>query len=195
MAEKGMFGDFSGKQAGAMGIQLGLSLYSQYSANEAAVKAADRRLRVATALAAEALSLTYNSILKQSYEAGQAARRTELQIRQQARQRMGAAVAQAAKTGAMGKRVTLSREQAILGGADSALQQLARDSEMSQAALMDRADMEERATINRLVSNTPSLPSSFDPIVTGLGAAVSGYADYLDDKEWDRRRREAAIEK
>lgn len=186
-------GGFNVGGAAFSGVQLGLSLYSQYSQHEAAVKAHDRRLKVATALAAEALSLTYNSILKQSYEAGLSARRKELQIRQQARQLMGQAVAQAAKTGAMGKRVSLSRDQAIRGGADRALQQLARDSEMSQIALMDRADMEERATLNRLISNTPSLPSSFDPIVTGLGAAVAGYENYLDDKAWDIRRREAAI--
>lgn len=184
-----------GMNFGGMGVsivQTAIGLYGRYKQQQAAVDAHNRRLAVATVLAAEALSLTYSSILNQSFEVGRAMRRKEVEIRGAVRAAEGKAIVEAARIGATGKRVQLARDQAILGGADRAMQELAADAKTSQDALIDRANMEERSTINRLASMAPNLPSNFDPVVTAVEAGVGFYEKSLEKTRWEDFKTEYA---
>lgn len=163
--------------------QTGARLYNLWQQNKdakAAQKAHRRRLLQTRALAAEQLAITYNSIMSKSLETAQVARRQAFEIAVRTRQAEGAAVVQQAAGGVAGKRADLARNMAIRGGSERVMTTLEIDHKRAQDALIDRADMEERATVNRLISNTPDAPADFSAanVLNFISGAISDWSDY-----------------
>jgi hypothetical protein len=96
-----------------------------------------------------------------SLETGALTRRKVFELMVAERQQEGAAIAQAAAAGVTGRRAELARQMAINGGTERLMTDLELDSKREQDALIMRADAEERAMINRLISNTPDAPADF----------------------------------
>lgn len=155
------------------GAQNVLSIYGQYKAAQAQVAAHNAAVRKAVAFAAQVLTTTYNSILNKSYEAKLAVARKETAIRLSVRKAEGDQIALAAAHGATGRRVELARNQVILGGADRALAELNTDAGIAQDALVDRANMEAEAMIQRLHNGSQFQASEFDPIASAISAGTS----------------------
>lgn len=163
----------------------GYNLWQQKKAQDASMDDYNRQVRVNKALAAEQLAITYNSILAKSLEVTAAARRQEFQIRQQARQAEGSIAVQAANTGAGGRRAELARKMAVVQGTESAMTSLELDTRRSQDDLIRRADMEERATINRLISDMPDIPrdSSSSNTLEFVGGVLDSFDTYRKQKQ------------
>lgn len=161
------------------------NLWQQKKAGDAAVEDYNRQVQVNKALAAEQLAITYNSILAKSLEVGAAARRKEFQIRSETRQASGQAAVQAAQMGVRGKRAELSRKQQVEGVADRTMAELQLDTTRAQDDLIRRADMEERATINRLISGMPDVPVDHTGSNTldFVGGVLDSYSTYKQNKQ------------
>lgn len=157
-----------------------------------------RRMKVAKKLAAEQLSLTYNSIAQRSLEVATQFKRQEFELRAEQRAAEGQVTAQAAQAGAMGNRASLAQKQATTIPAERKLAGLSADSKREQDALIRNADMEERAMINRLINNQPDAPSemSYNPtsdIVAGLADAGTSLLAAYSDKKAKEAEKDAAI--
>lgn len=157
-----------------------------------------RRMRVAKKLAAEQLSLTYNSIAQRSLEVATQFKRQEFELRAEQRAAEGQVTAQAAQAGAMGNRASLAQKQATTIPAERKLAGLSADSKREQDALIRNADMEERAMINRLINNQPDAPAemSYNPavdIVQGLADAGTSLLAAYSDKKAKEAEKDAAI--
>lgn len=157
-----------------------------------------RRMKVAKKLAAEQLSLTYNSIAQRSLEIATQFRRQEFELRAEQRAAEGQVTAQAAQAGATGNRASLAQKQATTIPAERKLAGLSADSKREQDALIRNADMEERAMINRLINNQPDAPSemSYNPasdIVSGLANAGTSLLAAYQDKKDKEAEKDAAI--
>lgn len=162
----------------------GYGLWQKNQANKDAADAYRRRNQIAKALAAEQLAITYNSILRKSMETAAMFKRKELELKVKTRQAEGAAITQAAHAGATGKRVNLARNMAIRGGSERMMTDLEVDSKRAQDALIERADMEERATVNRLISGTPDIPINTNAIDVGnaLFDSIDAIGEYQAQK-------------
>lgn len=157
-----------------------------------------RRMKVAKKLAAEQLSLTYNSIAQRSLEVATQFKRQEFELRAEQRAAEGQVTAQAAQAGAMGNRASLAQKQATTIPAERKLAGLSADSKREQDALIRNADMEERAMINRLINNQPDAPAemSYNPavdIVQGLADAGTSLLAAYSDKKAKEAEKDAAI--
>jgi len=160
----------------------GYNMYSQYKATKEAKANHDRKMRINKQLAAEQLAVTYNSIMAKNIEIQAEFKRKEFQLAAAARKAEGSAKVQAAVTGAAGKRVELSRNMEILGGKERAMSLLEIDAKRAADALIARADAEERATVNRLISSAPDAPVDYtqlDAIQTAANSLdiVNNYID------------------
>jgi hypothetical protein len=162
----------------ASGVSRGIGMYQEYQAARDQRKAYERQLKVNKQLAAESLAKTYNSINAMSVEAKAKADRASLEIAVRGRQVEGQLVAQAAATGAAGKRVDLSRAVAVKGGTERAMTALEIDAKRQQDALIAQADAAERQMVHRLISNTPDLPAPWDPASSLLENAAGYLQDY-----------------
>jgi hypothetical protein len=160
-------------------------MYQEYQEAKNQRKAWERQLKVNKQLAAESLAMTYNSINAMSVEANQRAKREALEIAVRGRQAEGQLVAQAAATGAAGKRVDLARNLAVKGGTEKAMTMLEIDAKRQQDALIAQADAAERQMVNRLISNTPDLPAPWDPASSLLENAAGYLKDY---STWKARK-------
>lgn len=178
---------------GLSAAQAGLNMYAQYRQSKAALKQYNRNLAITKRLAAEALAMTYNSILQKSMVEGMKSRRAEFELKRETLAAMGAATAQAASAGVTGRRADLAREQAILGRSNQEMAKLATDSKLVQDALIDRANMEERAAVHRLISNAPDMPSKFDPLISGLGGAAQIWGAKLENDRFNQLRQDNLV--
>lgn len=162
----------------------GYGLWQQKEAMEDKVEAYDRQIRVNKTLAAEQLAITYNSIQTASLMAGAAARRKEFQIRQAQRAAGGQLNVEAAQAGVAGKRAELARRMAVDGGAERMMTNLELDTQNEINQLIARADMEERATVNRLISSMPDVPDTAmsGNILDFVGGALKDYGTYKDQQ-------------
>jgi hypothetical protein len=165
------------------GLQTGMSMYQNWANQKNAVEAHNKRLKTAVSGAAYALGVTYNSILNQSAEAGMQARRQEFAIRKKGRQMAGQAVAEAAAKGITGRRADLVIKQKTEGEVDRVLGELSADSALAQAALIDRADFEERQTIQKLNAIAADAPADFDILDSILGGGLAIAGGVLKNKE------------
>lgn len=136
-----------------------LNLWSKKEAMEEANENYDRQIRVSKALAAEQLAITYNSISTAIMQATAAAYREEFKIKAAERGAEGQLAVQAAQLGVRGKRAELAREQATAIPTERSLTENELGRRQAVDDLIARADMEERATVNRLISNMPNVPN------------------------------------
>lgn len=158
----------------------GNSLYQQKRNSDAMQAERERQIRVNTALAAEALAITYNSILRKSMEAGMEAKRQAFDIQVKTRQAEGAALVSAATSGVAGRRADLVRDMAIRGGSERAMTRLEQDSKNAQDALIEQADLEERSIVNRLISTTPDTIAGVgaSDVLNTVTSAVNTFGEY-----------------
>lgn len=160
----------------------GYGMYTQLKAQQANLDAMEAKMRVQKAAAAESLAVTYNSILAKSLETSAQFNRKVFELNVQTRQAEGDAVQKAASTGAYGRRVQLSRDMAIRGGSERMMTNLELDLRREQDALIERADMEERSMINRLVTGTPDIPADMTDatLINGIASTVNSFSAYKD---------------
>lgn len=170
----------------------GLNLWEAKKGQDAAVEDYHRKIQVNKALAAEQLAITYNSILGRSMEVGALARRKEFEIRQQVRGAEGQLKVQAASTGAQGKRVQLAQKQATVGEGERALASLAMDTKRETDNLIARAEVEERQTVNRLISSMPDVPEDTWSADI-LGTATGMLGDYTNYKKQQADKEDAIV--
>lgn len=165
-------------------LATGVSTWLQYKQNKEAQKAAKRQYKIMANVAAKSLALKYNSILAQTaINRKQAARNIEA-IKLQSRAAEGEAIASAAATGAMGKRVTLSRNMAILGGAEREITAVESDLKTAQNQLLMQAESDEQAIAAELRTSTPDIPidTTVATFATGVQDILSSYGTYKERK-------------
>jgi hypothetical protein len=129
-------------------------------------------------LAGASLATTMNSALKKSGEITSQAKRAAAEINAKAMAARGSATAEAAASGAMGKRVELAREQATSGVADSKMALLKADTKAAQDALLDRMDLEYKQTLARIIASPEDVPASFS--YSPIGDILSGAGSIAD---------------
>lgn len=163
----------------------GLSLWNKKKAADEATEDYNRKVQVNKALAAEQLAITYNSISTAMMRTNAAAYRKEAQIRTAQRQAEGQVAVQAAQLGVAGKRSELARDQATTIPAERDLASLDIDRQAEVDDLIARADMEERATVNRLISNMPDVPDTdlSGDILNFVGGGMDAYSQFKSDKK------------
>lgn len=171
----------------ARGVAQGYGMYQEYQAAKERRKAWERSLKINKQLAAESLAITYNSLNAMSAAARQDAARKSLEISIKSRQVEGALVAQAAATGAAGKRVDLARNVAVKGGSERARTYLEIDAKREQDAIIAQADAAERQVVHRLISNTPDIPAPWDPVSSGV-ENIGSYLDFYN--RWQKQQEE-----
>lgn len=171
----------------------GYSMWQEKEAAEQNQKDYSRQLRVTKKLAAEQLAITYNSIAQKSLEVETEFKRREFGIRAEQRAKSGQVTAQAAVTGATGNRAQLAQHRQAVVPGERELASLSADAKRAQDALIRRADMEERAMINRLITNTPDAPDQFDSFSGVVNLISSSISTYDQFKQRSAARNEAIV--
>lgn len=140
----------------------GYSLWTEKEVQEEKNKDWERQLRVSKTLSAKALATTYNSIAQASLEAATLAKREEFAIRTAQRKKAGEVAAQAAHTGARGRRATLHQEKESIVPAERAITDLDIDAKRKQDALMRQADAAAEKAVTSLILSQPDIPDQLD---------------------------------
>jgi len=167
------------------------NLWSKKEAIDEANDDYDRKVRVTKALAAEQLAITYNSISTAIMRTNAAAYRKEQALVSAERQAEGSLAVKAAQLGVSGKRAELARAQATAIPTERELIATELDRQAETDDLIKRGEMEERATVNRLISNMPNVPNQdmTSSIIDAFGGGIDAYSQFKADK----KERETAI--
>jgi hypothetical protein len=158
-----------------------------------AIAASNKRVR--TVLAGITLTTTMNSAAKRRTELTAEAKRVEFEVQQQARSAEGRAVAEAAATGASGKRVQLAIQQQTAGEADRKLGQLKADLGRQQDALQDQQIASYSQTVSGLLAQPIDVPENYNALGDVLGFAADAYSIYNDNKQFNTAREQAEVNK
>lgn len=176
----------------------GMNMWMRNEQAKATEKNYIRQLEQTKFLAAQQLSITYNSISQRSLEVATQFRRKEFTLRSEQRAAEGQVAAQAAQAGATGRRASLAQKQATAIPAERELAGMSADSKREQDALIRQADMEERAMVNRLINAQPDVPSGMEydmipDLITGGAAIGTSLMAYAAEKRAKEMAKDEAI--
>lgn len=167
--------------------QMGVEAYNTWNASQAskeAMRQHRKELKINRFLAMEQLAFTQHSILAKNLEVHTMRKRKLEELQIQKRQQEGALIAQAAVHGVAGKRATLARDMAVAGGTERAMTRVELDAKRETDALIMRSNMEEKATVNRLISSMPDAPVEFGfQNILNSFANVAGYVGGAMDRK------------
>lgn len=167
----------------SLGIGVASNMYNGYQEAKSSRKLIAIRKRTEAVLAGAALATTMNAATRQSTEITRQAKRAEFGVLQATVQAKGAAVAQAAATGAAGKRVTLAIEQETSGKEDQRLALIKADTAAAQDAILNNMEASYKKTVSDILSGPVDVPKTYSPGGDIMKGIISGADIVLEHRE------------